>query len=179
MIDRGWDWKNEIREIPNFPIDGIFFKDITNVIAKPEVFRRAVAAMENIVVHRAPDVILSPDARGWLFAAPIAYNLGLPLHMVRKPGKLPPETSKISYKYEYATGELHLAESHDYTDLHVMIVDDVNATGGTALAIHDLVTKKGAKQVSYACFIDILSAGGTERLKRRGVNTGHVVSFHD
>ena len=172
-----WDFKNDIREVLDFPVTGISFKDIGPVIANPDVFRRAIASMEAIVAHRSPDVLVSPDARGWLFAAPVAHNLGLPLHLVRKAGKLPPETNKIKYKYEYASGELHLSDLHDYTDMHVMIVDDVNATGGTAMAINDLLKRGGASKVSYACFVDILGAGGQQRLQRSGLDTGSVVRY--
>ena len=177
MKSTAWDFKHEIREVLDFPVTGISFKDIGPVIANPEVFRRAIASMEAIVAHRCPDILVSPDARGWLFAAPVAYNLGLPLHLVRKPGKLPPETNKIKYKYEYASGELHLSDLHDYKDKHVMIVDDVNATGGTALAIYDLLKRGGADKVSYGCFVDILGAGGRQRLERTGINTGSVVQY--
>ena len=172
-----FDYSKYIREVPDFPVNGISFKDIGPLLSEPKAFRVAVSEMESMAAHRVPDVIISPDARGWLFAAPIAYTLGIPLHMARKPNKLPPETTAIEYDYEYANGELHISADHDYTNQHVLIMDDVNATGGTALALTELVRQQGAENVSYICFINIMIAGGKELLREHDVNFGSVLNY--
>jgi len=174
MID---DLKEYVREIDDYPVEGIKFKDIGTVLSNPQAFRQVVSKMESLVAHRVPDAIVSPDARGWLFAAPVAYNLGLPLYMARKPNKLPPETVCVEYDYEYASGELHLSADADLTGKRVAIIDDVNATGGTALALRDLVLKQGADSVSYFCFIDILGAGGNNKLHELDIDTGSVLFY--
>ena len=172
-----FDFTKYIREVPDFPVKGILFKDIGPLLRNPEAFRIAVSDMESMAAHRVPDVIVSPDARGWLFAAPIAYTLGIPLHIARKPNKLPPETTSVQYDYEYASGELHISADHDYTGQRVLIVDDVNATGGTALALADLVRQRGAEHVSYICFINILLAGGKDRLREHEIEFGSVLNY--
>lgn len=165
-----------IREVPDWPIEGVNYKDITPVVSDPSAFRHVTLQMQNFCKEFLVNCIVSPDARGWLFAAPIAQNLQTPFHLVRKPGKLPPEVTSIAYDYEYASGILEMRPA-SFAGKTVCIVDDVNATGGTALATAELVRNMGAKRVVYACFIDLSFLGGTQKLEEQGVTVYSYLNY--
>ena len=157
-----------IREVPDWPVEGVNFKDISPVVSDPSAFRHITLKIEQFCKEQFVNTIVSPDARGWLFAAPLSQKLQIPMHLIRKPGKLPPPVASVDYDYEYASSTLEMPNT-DLTGKIVCIIDDVSATGGTALATVDLIKQAGAKKIVYACFIDLAFLGGTEKLEQQGV----------
>lgn len=160
--------ENLIVEVPDWPINGVNFKDITPVVGNPAALRDIIINIQRFCEDHDVTDIASPDARGWLFAAPLSVRSQLPMHLIRKPGKLPPPVNTINYEYEYASGSIEV-KPVDLTGKTVCIVDDVNATGGTASATVDLLKEMGAEKILYACFIDLTFLGGTEKLQQEGV----------
>lgn len=167
-----------IREVPDWPIEGVNFKDIAPVIADPVAYRHVTLQMQNFCKQFLVNTIVSPDARGWLFASAIAQNLQMPLHLVRKPGKLPPGVTSMDYDYEYASGTLEMAPT-SFGGKTVCIVDDVNATGGTALATAEMLRNMGAEKIVYACFIDLSFLGGTQKLEQQGVTVYSYINYDE
>ncbi len=167
--------KQVIRSVPDFPVEGVMYKDVTSILETPKAFDYSV---ERILQYCASNVItdiVAPDARGFLWASPVARELGLPLHMVRKPGKLPPPVRSQSYDYEYSSGVLEIkADAPLNVNSNVCIIDDVSATGGTALAIVDLLRTFEVVDMSYACVIDLAFLGGTASLD---MDTFSVVTY--
>lgn len=175
------NYKDYIREVPNWPVEGVNFKDISGLLADPVAYEDAIYHMSlKLVQEKHIGAIISPDARGFLFASPIATKLRLPLYMVRKPGKLPPPVNSIDYDYEYASGTLELSDLVDFSELgnqKIAIVDDVNATGNTALAIAELIRKAGGRNIIYSCFIDLTFLQGSARLIEQGIKTQSLVRY--
>ncbi len=167
--------KKVIRSVPDFPVEGVMYKDVTSILENPEAFDYSVELIIQYCESNIITDIVAPDARGFLWAAPVARELGIPLHMVRKPGKLPPPVRSKSYDYEYASGTLEMkADAPLNANSNVCIIDDVSATGGTALAIVDLLRTYAVVDMSYACVIDIASLGGTASLD---MDTFSVVTY--
>jgi len=180
---RSDDYKELIREVKDWPVPGVNFKDISGLLADPIAFDDVIYRMSlNLARSKHVGAIVSPDARGFLFGAPIASRLRIPFYMVRKPGKLPPPVTSIDYDYEYASGTLELSDLVDFGDLgnqKVVIVDDVNATGNTALAITELVRKAGAQNIMYSCFMDLTFLQGSARLNEQGIQTQSLITYED
>ncbi len=158
------DLREYIRDVPDFPRPGILFKDITPLLSCPAALRHAIDQMGEKCAALNPDTIVCVEARGFLFAAPIAYQLGIPLVPVRKKGKLPYETNSVTYDLEYGTDtvEVHvdaISEGH-----RVVIVDDLLATGGTMAASAKLVEQTGGKIVALTVLIELCELKGRARL---------------
>ncbi len=137
------DLKSYIRDVPDFPTEGVIFKDITPLLKAPEAFAYAVEEMAKLVKEFNPNVIVAAEARGFLFGAPVSYRLGIGFVPIRKPGKLPYFTVSEEYFLEYAKEKIEMhVDAIDPQD-RVVIVDDILATGGTALAMSHLVEKLG------------------------------------
>ncbi|MBC8142200.1 MAG: adenine phosphoribosyltransferase [Armatimonadetes bacterium] len=155
-----------IRDIPDFPSPGILFKDITPVLGNAEALRETVDALAEAVAALAPDRIVAIESRGFLFGMPVAYKLGLPFTPVRKKGKLPYQTVEQEYALEYGT---NIVEAHvDAVEPgdRVVIVDDLLATGGTAMAAATLVERLGGTVVGFAFLVELAFLKGRERLDR-------------
>ncbi len=154
-----------VRTIPDFPEKGIMFRDVTSVIQDKDGFKMAVDSMMDNVKDIDFDVVIGLESRGFIFGAPIAYNLGKPFVLVRKKGKLPCETIEESYDLEYgsATVEIH-TDSIKEGD-RVLIVDDLIATGGTCEAAIKLAERLGGKVVALNFLIELEGLNGRERLK--------------
>ncbi len=165
------DLKNYIRTIPNFPNEGIMFRDITPVFQDPDGMQLAIDTMENNLKDLDFDVIVGAESRGFLLGAPIAYNMHKSFVPVRKKGKLPGETIEESYDLEYghATFEIH-KDSIKPGD-KVVIIDDLIATGGTLQAIVKLIERLGGVVVRISCLIDLPDLKGKERLSNYDVVT--------
>ena len=157
--------KHAIRDVPDFPIKGIMFKDITPVLKDGKLFRMAVDAIANRHTGKKIDAIVGIDARGFIFAGAVAYKLGVGLVPVRKKGKLPYKTVVTSYTLEYGseTSEMHIDSLKK--DDNVLIVDDLLATGGTAMAAATLVTQLGATITEIDFLIELSFLKGRDRLK--------------
>jgi adenine phosphoribosyltransferase len=153
-----------IREIPDFPTPGVSFKDITTVLKNPEALRYVVKEMAAHFGNRGIDVVVGVESRGFIFGAPLAYELGLGFVLVRKPGKLPAETLSIKYALEYGEDALEIHRDAIQPGERVLIVDDLLATGGTISATAQLVEQLGGKVAGYAFLIELAFLGGRKRL---------------
>ncbi len=157
--------KSKIREIPNWPKQGISFKDITPLLEDPKSF---CIAIEDIADrYRAARIgkVVGIDARGFLLAAPVAYELGAGISIVRKKGKLPGETIDIAYELEYGANALEIHTASIARGENILIVDDVLATGGTAEATRDLSLRLGGNIIAFAFLIELKGLGGRKRLE--------------
>jgi adenine phosphoribosyltransferase len=158
------DLTRYIRDIPDFPKPGILFKDITPLLAEPDAFRHAVDLMTEHYRGRKVDAVAAAEARGFLFAAPLALNLHKPLIPFRKPGKLPHTTHSLRYELEYGETELHVHIDAIHPGSQVLLVDDLLATGGTMKAACDLVEKAGGQVAGCVFLVELTFLGGGEKL---------------
>lgn len=156
------DLKNVIRTIPNYPIEGVMFRDITTVLKNKEALKESVNQIMKTLENIQFDYILGPESRGFIFAMPIAYNLNKGFIPVRKVGKLPAETIRKEYDLEYGTSTLEIHKDALKKYDKVVIVDDLLATGGTCKAIIELVEEIGAEVVSLNFFIELEELKGRE-----------------
>lgn len=158
-----------IRNIPDFPIPGIQFKDITTLLRDGQALQQAI----NIFVERYRDqhidAVVAIESRGFIFGAPLAYALGIGLVPVRKVGKLPADTYKLEYALEYGTATLEIHKDAFAPGARVIVIDDLLATGGTIAAACELVETAGATVVETAFLIELSFLGGREKLGKRQV----------
>ena len=146
-MPRTFNLDDAIRKVPGFPKPGILFYDITSVLASPDAFKYCIDAMVDLYKGQELDAVAAVESRGFLFAAPFAERLGLPILLVRKKGKLPGKTRSMKYTLEYGEAEIEMHETDIPTGGRVLIVDDLIATGGTLRATADLLTQGGAVPV--------------------------------
>jgi adenine phosphoribosyltransferase len=158
------DLKKYIRDIPDFPKPGILFRDITPLLAAPEALRAVNSLLADRYRDARIDVILAAEARGFIFATPLAMELNAAFAPVRKPGKLPYETHSFSYELEYGTDTLEIHTDAVKPGQNVLILDDLLATGGTVEACCRLVEKVGGNIVGCAFVIELAFLNGRERL---------------
>jgi adenine phosphoribosyltransferase len=163
--------KSFIRDIPDFPSPGILFRDITPLLASPSAFQAAVTAMAGPFRQSPPEKVLGIEARGFMFGAAIAHELGVGFVPVRKPGKLPRETYRVSYGLEYGKDSLEIHTDACRPGERVLIVDDVLATGGTAQAAGELADRLGAEVAGMAFFIELQALQGRSRLPSRRLHS--------
>ncbi len=157
--------KSLIRDVPNFPKEGIIFKDITPLLGDKEAFRESIDLLVDKIIGEAPDVIVAVESRGFIFGAPIAYKLQCGFVPVRKKGKLPYKTQQVEYELEYGVDVLEIHEDAFPKGAKVVIVDDLLATGGTSLAVVELVKKLGGEVSSLLFLIELSFLNGRDRLK--------------
>ena len=160
-----------IRDIPDFPQPGVVFKDITPLLADVDAFRTTVDAIADHFAGRQVDRVLGVEARGFIAAAPVAYRFGAAFVPVRKAGKLPWEIERVEYELEYGTDLLEIHRDAVTSGDHVLIVDDVLATGGTAAATVRLVEKLGGTVEGLAFVIAIKALDGRRKLEGHDVLT--------
>ena len=153
-----------IRDIPDYPKPGIIFRDITPLLAAPDVFMGTVDALSEPFVGEPIDKVLGIEARGFVFAAPVAYRHAAGFVPVRKPGKLPWEIEREEYELEYGTDLLEVHRDAVHPGERVLIVDDVIATGGTAAATARLVERIGAHVAGYAFLVELSFLDGRSAL---------------
>ncbi len=160
-----------VRDVPDFPKAGIVFKDITPLLAHARAFARTVELLGEKLRNRDVNALVAIESRGFIFAAPLAAHLRVPLHLIRKAGKLPHDTVSISYELEYGSDSLEMhIDSIDPRD-RIAIVDDVIATGGTASAAAKLIEENGGNLVSCTFVIELAFLGGRDRLDGREVDS--------
>ena len=147
--------KSKIRDIPDFPSKGILFKDITPLLAEPRAFHIVLDSIAERFIGDHVDVIVGVEARGFIFGGALAARLNASFVPARKPGKLPAESDKVSYKTEYSVAELEMHKDSIPQNARVVVVDDVLATGGTAKAAARLVTGQGGVVLAYAFVIEL------------------------
>lgn len=158
------DLAGKIRDVPDFPVDGILFKDITTLLQDAAAWREAVDALLERYKSTAIDVVVGIEARGFIFGAPLAYQLGCGFVPVRKPGKLPAEIIKEEYTLEYGVNALEMHADAIQAGQRVLVVDDLLATGGTALATCKLVERLGGRMVGVAFVIELDFLHGRDKL---------------
>lgn len=156
--------RSAIRDIPDFPKPGILFRDITPVLATPALFREAISEFVKICREAKAEKIAGIDARGFLFGATVAYELGLGFVPIRKKGKLPFHTITQSYDLEYGSAEVEIHTDAFEAGQRIALIDDLLATGGTAGAAIKLINQSGAKVVAAAFLIELAGLGGRAAL---------------
>jgi adenine phosphoribosyltransferase len=159
------DLTQYIRDITNFPKPGILFKDITPLLAEPLALQYAIDRLAEHYPPTTVDVVAAVEARGFLFAAPLALKLQKPLIPLRKPGKLPYQTHTLQYDLEYGSAELQIHIDAFTTGKRVLLVDDLLATGGTMVAGSRLVEKAGGVVMGCAFLVELAFLGGRDKLK--------------
>jgi len=159
------DLKSSIRDIPGFPKEGIIFKDITTLLRDGKKFREAVDLFAAELKDKKIDIILSVEARGFIFGSALAYKLGVGIAPIRKKGKLPYKTHSVTYELEYGTDTLEIHQDAFAKDANVLIVDDLLATGGTTRAVIDMAEKMGGKVVGLVFLIELTALKGRDKLK--------------
>ena len=158
------DLNRFIRDIPDFPKPGILFKDITPLLADPDAFEYAISRLAAHYSTAKIDAIAAVEARGFLFAAPLALQLRVPLIPLRKPGKLPYRTYSLKYELEYGEAELHMHIDGIAAGASVLMVDDLLATGGTMSAGCQLVEQAGGTVLGCAFLVELAFLGGRGKL---------------
>lgn len=159
------DLAAKIRDIPDFPKEGILFKDITPLLQDAESLRYAIDQLAEFGVGKKIDVVVGAEARGFILGAALAYTLGAGFVPARKPGKLPYLTVAAEYDLEYGTDSLEVHNDAIVPGTRVLVHDDLLATGGTARAKCDLVEKLGGEVVGVTFIVELSFLGGREKLK--------------
>ena len=158
------DLTDYIREIPDFPKPGILFRDITPLLADATAFREAISRLADAFRGQHVDVVAAAEARGFIFAAPLAMELRAGLVPIRTPGKLPAKTLSYTYQLEYGTDTLHVHADAIKPGSHVLMADDLLATGGTIEACCRIIEKLGGQVVGCAFLIELAGLGGRKRI---------------
>ena len=153
-----------IRDVPDFPSPGIVFKDITPLLADARGFHMTIDSFAEQLIELDFDTIVGIESRGFIFGAPLALRLNKRFVPIRKPGKLPWKSDRVSYELEYGSGELEIHRDAVRKGSRVVIIDDLLATGGTAGAAAELVGRRGGLVVSFAFVIELGFLGGARKL---------------
>lgn len=169
--------KDTIRTIENWPKDGVSFKDIMPVLQNAGTFKKLIDCFCERYKPMNLDAVVAIDARGFILGAPIAYNLGLSLVLIRKKGKLPYETVSQKYALEYGEAEIEIHTDAFKAEDKVILVDDLIATGGTMLASCELIRSLNAQLVEVAAIIDLPELGGSEKIKKQGHKVFSICEF--
>ena len=172
------DLKDSIRTVPDYPVPGIQFRDITTLLQKPHLFKKMIDAMTSQWKSYQIDAILSIESRGFIMAGAIAYRLETAFIPLRKPQKLPFETYSVSYELEYGATDMHIHK--DALDGHknLLIIDDLLATGGTVIAAVELIKNFEAKEIIGAGFVvNLPELGGNTKLESLGIESKYLLEF--
>jgi len=169
--------KNYIRSIPNYPKEGILFRDITTLIKDADAFEECV----NQIVERSKnykiDKVAAIESRGFVFASAVSYLLKKPFIMFRKKNKLPAETHSVNFELEYGTATIEVHKDSIDKDDSVLIIDDLIATGGTADAAAKLVEMSEAKVAAFIFAINLFDLGGSDNLVKKGYKIENLMDF--
>ena len=173
--------KKFIRTVENFPIDGIVFRDITSLIETPEAFVKTCDELTRITKQFEANIVTSIESRGFIFAGTIARDLSLPFVLARKPGKLPNETYIKSFDLEYGSTSIEIQKNTEIKpNQKVVIVDDLVATGGTAIACAELLTENfnvKNEDILILCIIDLTELGGSNLIREKGYSIKTIVNY--
>lgn len=165
------DYKKYIASVPNFPIEGIMFRDITPLMANGEAFQAACDELTIFAKEVGAEVVAGPESRGFIFGCPIAYQMQIGFVPIRKPGKLPRETIDVSYDLEYGSNALSMHKDAIKKGQKVLIVDDLLATGGTIKASIEMIEQLGGEVVGLAFLIELTDLNGREKLENYKIKT--------
>ena len=175
------DLKRFIRTVHNFPIDGIIFRDITSLIETPEAFVKTCDELTRITKQFNASIVASIESRGFIFAGTIARDLSLPFVLARKPGKLPNDTYIKSFDLEYGSTSIEIQKNTEIKpNQKVVIVDDLVATGGTAIACAELLTENfnvKNEDILILCIIDLTELGGSNLIREKGYSIKTIVNY--
>ena len=171
------DLKSKIREVPNWPKEGVNFKDVTTLLQDGDLLVETIDQLTGLLEGKSIDKIVGIDARGFIFATPVAYKLKKGLSIVRKKGKLPFETIEKDYALEYASNTIQMHKDAVLPGENVVLIDDLCATGGTALASCDLIEELGGKLVGIYFVVDLPFLEGSKKLKDRGYEVKSLVEY--
>lgn len=164
-----------VRSIPDFPEEGIIFRDVTSVLQDADGLHLAIDLMQEKIKDLEFDVVVGPESRGFIFGVPIAYNLHKPFVPVRKKGKLPCETVAMEYELEYGTATIEIHKDAIKPGQKILIVDDLMATGGTIEAIIKLIKQLGGQVVGSVFLMELAGLKGRDKLK--GENIQSVIIY--
>ena len=169
--------ENTIENIPNFPKEGIQFKDISPIFLYPDLYEEVVEKMVNFSRGKV-DVVCGIESRGYIFGIAIAVKLGVPFVLIRKKGKLPPPFISEKYDLEYGTAEIEMKINQIQKGQRVLIHDDLLATGGTAKAAANLVEREGGKVTQFSFLIELKDLGGKKKLEQiEGVEVFNILDY--
>ncbi len=171
------DFKTVIRSIPDYPKPGIMFRDITTLLSNPRAFRAAVDALVQPHCGRKIDAVAGLEARGFILGGAVAHQLGVGFIPVRKKGKLPFSVIGEDYELEYGTDRIEIHTDAITPGDNVLLVDDLIATGGTAMAGINLLERAGANVIGCSFVIDLPELGGADKLRARGMAVSSLVAF--
>ena len=171
------DLKTAIRTIPDFPKAGIMFRDITTLFGDARAFRRAVDELVQPFAGKKIDKVAGIEARGFILGGAVAHQLSVGFVPLRKKGKLPHKTVSVEYALEYGTDTIEMHVDGCAAGEKVMLIDDLIATGGTALAAVKLLQDAGAEVVAAGFVIDLPELGGADKLRAAGVPVSTLVAF--
>lgn len=160
-----------VRSIPDFPEEGIIFRDVTSVLQDADGLHLAIDLMQDKIKDLEFDVVVGPESRGFIFGVPIAYNLHKPFIPVRKKGKLPCETVSMEYELEYGTATIEIHKDAIKPGQKVLIVDDLMATGGTIEAIVKLISQLGGEVVGSVFLMELAGLEGRKKLEGQNVQS--------
>ena len=153
-----------VRSIPDFPEEGIIFRDVTSVLQDGDGLHLAIDTMQDKIKDLEYDVVVGPESRGFIFGTPIAYNNHKPFVLIRKKGKLPCETVEMEYELEYGTATIEMHKDSIRPGQKVLIVDDLIATGGTTEAMIKLIESLGGEVVGVVVLIELAGLKGREKI---------------
>ena len=165
------DYKKYIASVPDFPVEGILFRDITPLMGNGVAFQAACEELKDFAVEIGAEIIVGPESRGFIFGCPIAYRLGIGFVPVRNTNKLPRETIAVSYQLEYGENTLCVHKDAIKPGQKVLVIDDLLATGGTVKATIDLVEKLGGVVVGLGFLIELSDLRGRDLLEGYRIKT--------
>lgn len=173
--------KQYIRTVDNFPIDGIQFKDITSLIEIPEAFIKTCNELTKMTKEFNAEIVTSIESRGFIFAGTISRDLGLPFVLARKPGKLPNKTFQKSFNLEYGSTSIEIQKNTNIRKgQKIVIVDDLVATGGTAIACAELLTENfnvNNEDILILSIIDLTELGGSTLIREKGFSIKTIIDY--
>ncbi len=173
------DFKSIIRDIPDYPKKGIVFKDITTLLKDPRAFHDVINVFYEKLKNEKIDKIIGIESRGFIFGAPLAYKLNVGFIPIRKKGKLPGETISVNYDLEYGTDQIEIHTDALLKGERVVLIDDLIATGGTALAAIELISKMQAEIIENLFLIDLTFLGGSHSIKGLGHKVFSICNYDD
>ena len=171
------DFKSIIRDIPDYPKKGIIFKDITTLLKDPKAFQEVINVFYEKMQSQKIDKIIGIESRGFIFGAPLAYKLNVGFIPIRKKGKLPGETISVNYDLEYGTDQIEMHIDALKKGERVILIDDLIATGGTALAAIELINKMEAEIIENLFLIDLTFLGGSKSIKELGHKVFSICNY--